>query len=305
MLTYNFILVAIGTFLLGITSGILGCFTFLKRQSLIGEVVSHSALPGVIIAFIILKSNAPLGLLIGSIISGSLSVLVVHHIVKHSPISSDSAFGVILSFFFGMGILLLGYLRYLPIPGKQAINSYLIGMASTMLPSNVMIITVMCFVIIGLVFLFWKELKIVTFDKNYAESLGFSSKVIEKIILMLVVLVICLGLEAVGIILTSSLLVIPPLTARQLVKSFNAMVFFSASIGGTSCFLGSWISMNSESFATGPAIVLVMASFFIIISLLASKYGIINRVYRFYRQKKSLYQPHSLDILATIQKPSK
>ena len=289
MITYNVILVLVGIFLLGITNGILGCFVFLRKQSLLGDVVSHSALPGIIIAFLLLKSNAPLVLLLGATTSGILSILLVYHITHYSTISVDSAFGIVLSFFLGIGIVLLSRLSEIKIPGKQAIDSYLFGMASTMLPINVLVISVICFVVMGLVFFFWKEFKTLIFDKDYTESLGFSARFLEIFILILIVLIVCVSLESVGIILTASLLVTPAATARQLSKKFNQMVFISALVGGTSCLLGTLVSVYYVHFSTGPTIVLV-ATFFFILSLLfsSSNGGIVTTLYQFYKQKKDI-----------------
>ena len=101
---YTLRTVAIGTALIGIVSGALGCFALLRRQSLLGDAISHAALPGVVIAFLLTRSKTSFVLIVGALLAGWLATLVVLAIVRHTRIKEDSALGLTLSVFFGFGL---------------------------------------------------------------------------------------------------------------------------------------------------------------------------------------------------------
>src|SRR5215218_6510910 len=108
---YTLRTVALGSATLGIVSGALGSFAVLRRQSLVGDAISHAALPGIALAFLLTSSKAPLVLLIGAAIAGWLATLIVMAIVRATRVKFDSALGLVLSVFFGVGMMLLTYIQ--------------------------------------------------------------------------------------------------------------------------------------------------------------------------------------------------
>jgi len=104
---YTLRTVLLGSALVGIVAGILGCFAVLKKQSLLGDAISHAALPGVALAFLFTLSKHPLVLLIGALIAGWLGTFLVISITENTHIKKDAALGIVLSVFFGFGIFLL------------------------------------------------------------------------------------------------------------------------------------------------------------------------------------------------------
>src|SRR5690625_2385987 len=119
--------VAIGTMVLGASSGMLGSFAVLRKQSLLGDAISHAALPGIVMAFILFQAKDSYVLLAGALCSGVLGSLLVNGIVRKSKIKTDAALGIVLSVFFGFGMLLLTYVQKKPDAAQAGLDKYLFG----------------------------------------------------------------------------------------------------------------------------------------------------------------------------------
>src|SRR5688572_18085118 len=111
---YTLRTVATGAATLGIVSGALGSYAVLRKQSLLGDAMSHAALPGIALAFLLTGSKAPLVLLLGAVIAGWIGTLLMISIVRMTRIKDDSALGLILSVFFGFGLMLLTFIQRRP-----------------------------------------------------------------------------------------------------------------------------------------------------------------------------------------------
>ena len=117
--------VSLGAAILGLVSGVLGSFAVLRRQSLLGDAISHAALPGIALAFLLTRSKAPLVLVLGAIASGWIGTLAVIEIVRNSRIKHDSALGLVLSVFFGLGLVLLTIIQRMPDATQAGLDKFL------------------------------------------------------------------------------------------------------------------------------------------------------------------------------------
>ena len=176
---HTFRTVALGCSLLGMVSGILGCFAVLRKQSLLGDAVSHASLPGVCLAFLFTNVKNTEVLLLGALISGIICIGLIQLIQNYTKIKFDSALALILSVFFGLGLVLLSYMNKLPGANKSGLNKFIFGQASTFIKRDVDIIFITGIILLIIIILFWKEFKIVSFDSDFAKTLGFPSKKIE------------------------------------------------------------------------------------------------------------------------------
>lgn len=283
---YTLQIVSLGSALLGIISGVVGSFAVLKKQSLLGDAVSHAALPGITLAFIISGSKNTLILLIGALITGLLATWLVGLIDKHSRIKFDSALALVLSVFFGIGLTLLTYIQKIPNANQAGLENFIFGQASTLLSRDVKIIFIAGIVVITLVIIFWKELKIISFDYEFARSIGFSTKKIDFLLASLIVTTIIIGLQTVGVILMSAMLVAPGVAARQWTNKLSIMVILASIFGAVSGILGTIISSSIENMPTGPSIVLVISIIVIISILFAPNRGLFWRKMKEYNNKK-------------------
>lgn len=277
--------VVFGSAMIGAVSGSLGCFAYLRKQSLIGDVVSHSSLLGIVVAFWIGHAVTGNGsrslwlLMPGAIVGGLAALLLTKLITSQTRIKPDAALGVMLAIFFGSGMMLLRWLQRMqpPIPGRAGLDHYLFGMAAAMTQSDlVMIAGLGCLSLITML-LAWNRLKVLTFDEGYAAGLGLAVGRLEVLLLALMVIAIVIGLKVVGVVLTIALLVAPAGAARQWTSHLGPMVACAGLIGAICAASGALISATGKHLPTGPVIVLLLTGVFLISILFAPRRGLLVR----------------------------
>lgn len=292
-LDYTLVIVAIGAALLGTVSGALGTYAVLRRQSLLGDAISHAALPGIAIAFLLTGSKTPLILVLGAAIAGWLGTLLIFSVVRLTRIKYDSALGIVLSTFFGFGLVLHTLIQRTGNANQAGLDTFLFGQAATMLKSDVLTIGILGGIAIAIMLVFWKELKLLVFDEGFAASLGFPIRALDILLTSLLVIAIVLGLQAVGAVLMSAMLVAPAVAARQWTDKFSVMIFLAACFGALAGVSGTIISSSASRIPTGPTIVLcatVVVGFSI---LFAPNRGLLWDWFRYQRNK------HNLEITAS------
>lgn len=265
---YTLLLVLLGVLMLGVTAGILGVFAFLREQSLLGDAISHAALPGIVIMFLLTQSKSPALLLCGGAIAGGIGTLFITFITHKTQLKKDAALGIVLSVFFGFGLMLLTYVQKKEIAQQGILNKFLFGSAATLLPEDILIIGIAsCGVLIVLMAL-WKEFKIVSFDPLYAMVLGYPITLLNILLTCLLVIAIVIGLQTVGTVLMSTLFIAPAAAARQWTQRIETMALCAGCIGALACIAGVLISHQWAYVPTGPTIVVVM-SIMVFVSLIS------------------------------------
>lgn len=283
---HTFRTVAMGCMLLGSVSGILGCFAVLRKQSLLGDAVSHASLPGVCIAFIITQVKNTEILLLGALVVGMICIGLIQIIQNNTKIKFDSALAFILSVFFGLGLVFLSYLNKLPGANKSGLNKFIFGQASTFVERDVKLMLYTGVILLIIIILLWKEFKIVVFDPDFAKTLGFPSRKIEIFISVLLVVTVIIGIQAAGVILISAMIISPGVAARQWTDKLSIMIILSGIFGGLAGLAGTLISMTQSDLPTGPVIVVVISIIVILSILFSPKRGIIFRIVMNKRRKK-------------------
>ncbi|MDQ0231114.1 metal ABC transporter permease [Metabacillus malikii] len=270
--------VLIGTMLLGITSGVVGSFTLLRKQSLIGDAMAHAALPGVCIAFLLYGSKSLLWFLIGAAIAALLSSFIIQFIIHHSRIKEDSALGIIISVFFGFGIVLLTYIQHNGAGSQSGLDDFIFGQAASMVAEDVRLIMIIAIVLLVVTALFYKEFKLLTFDPQFAKGIGLPSKFLNGLLLMLIVSSVVIGLQTVGVVLMAAMLITPAISARYWTNKLSNMIVISGAIGGLSGALGTLLSTISNGMATGPLIIVASTVMFLISLVFAPKRGLFAKM---------------------------
>ena len=222
--------VALGAAVIGIVAGALGCFAVLRRQSLVGDAMSHAALPGIAVAYMLTGSKDNLVLLIGAAIAGWLATLAVMAIVRTSRVKFDSALGLVLSVFFGFGLMLLTFIQREPDASQAGLDKFLFGQAATLIEDDVETMAVLGSIAIG-VMLLWKEFKLLAFDQDFAATIGYPVRGLDVLLTTLIVIAIVVGLQAVGVVLMSAAIVAPAAGARQWTNRLGVMVLLAAIFG--------------------------------------------------------------------------
>jgi len=270
---YTLRLVALGSAVLGATSGALGSFAYLRRQSLLGDAVSHAALPGIVLAFMLTGSKVPLVLMVGAGLAGWLGTLTVLVIVRRSRVPYDSALGIVLAVFFGAGLVLLTHIQKLPNAAQAGLESFLFGQAASLLKRDVVTMAVLGSVALVILVLMWKEFKLLSFDPDFAASLGLPVGRLDGLLTLLLVVAIIIGLQTVGVVLMSAMIVAPGAAARQWSRRLAPMVVIAAAIGIFAGVTGSILSSHVPRLPTGPTIVLVLSSVFVFSLFMAPHRG--------------------------------
>ncbi len=263
---YTFQVVALGAALLGMTSGLIGSFAVLRRQSLLGDVVSHAALPGIAAVFLMTGTKDTVWLLIGALCSGLAATGFIIGVVRYSRVKFDTALALGMSVFFGLGLVLLTYVQKIPNANQAGLQRFIFGQAAVLLKSDILVIAVTGAVLLALTLLFWKEFKLLSFDPEFARSLGLPTRSLNVLLSAMTVAAIIAGLQTVGVILMSAMLVAPAVAARQWTNRLGVMVGLAALFGAVSGVAGTLASSALPKLPAGPAIV-VAADVLVLISL--------------------------------------
>lgn len=274
-LSYSARSVLLGASLLGVVGGVMGCFAFLRRQSLLGDALAHAALPGVCLAFLLTQSKNTLVLFGGALGTGLLGALFILGIVRLSRIKEDAAIGMVLSVFFGVGIVLLTYIQKQPYGNQSGLDKFLFGQAATLLPHDLWVMAGLGSFVLLVVALTFKELKLLCFDPDYGRSLGFPIRRLEILLTLLLVVVVVVGLQTVGVILIVATLVMPAAAARQWTERLSLMLVLAALLGGSAGATGALLSASIPKLPTGPIIVLISSAILLASLLLAPRRGIL------------------------------
>lgn len=284
---YTFLIVAVGTMALGVLTGITGVFAVLRKQSLLGDSVSHSALAGIVLAFMLTGSNRTEILLLGALFIGLLATLLINLFAKHPKVNFESAMALIMSSFFGLGFILLSQIQKDPNSQAAGLERFIFGQAATISKNDVVLVLVVLLIISVLMLLFWKEMKLYVFDPIYAHTIGLNTHFLNVLISGFIVAGIIMGIQMVGVVLMSALIITPAVAARQWTRNLGSMLFLSGLIGLISGLSGTLMSTYIDQFPPGPAIV-VSASVIVFISLFfAPQRGLISRQIRRYHVKEN------------------
>lgn len=291
-----FRMVFFGTTIIGIVAGALGAFAYLRKQSLISDVIGHSALSGALLAFLLavvvfdVSGRSMLLLVVGAVITGTLSAMFANAVAKRTKIAIDTAMAISLTSFFGLGMLLLRIISNNPFPGKGGIENYLFGNAASITRADLTTSIAVGALALIVMVVFWKEFALRTFDPLLSTMFGFRARVVDTLMFSTIVIAIVIGIKAVGFVLMVAFIVTPPAAARQWTNALPSMVMLSAAFGGIGSGLGAYISISLGNVPTGPVICLVLFAIFLVSLLASPNRSIIVTALRRVRARKALLQ---------------
>jgi manganese/zinc/iron transport system permease protein len=290
----NVRVVVIGTILLGIGSAAIGCFAFLRKRALVGDAVAHAALPGVALAFMIGGTKSTFALLVGAAIAGWISMVVMDFIVSRSRIREDTAIGIVLSVFFGLGILLMTHIQASGAANQSGLDKFLFGQAASLLADDVVVFGSVSVLLIAVIIIFFKEFKLLSFDLDFARALGFPVRLLELILTTLIVFAVVVGIQAVGVVLMAAMLITPAAAARYWTERLPVMILLASVFGAVSGYAGAFVSYVAPNMPTGPWIVTAITLIFAISLLFAPQRGAFSRVMRHRSNRRRTLQENVL-----------
>jgi manganese/zinc/iron transport system permease protein len=289
--------VALGTVLLGASSALVGCFTFLRKKALVGDTIAHSILPGICLSFIIFEIKDPLMLLLGAMVSGWLSVYIVDYISANSKIKPDTAIGLTLSVFFGVGVLLLTHIQHSGNAAQAGLDKFLFGKAASLVQNDVITFGVVSVLLIATIILFFKQFSLISFDVHFAKTIGLPVRTFEVILSTITVLAIAIGIQTVGVVLMAAMLITPAAAARFWTDKLKVMIVIAAIIGAVSGLFGAFISFTAPSMPTGPWIVVVLSFIAIGSMLIAPKNGAISKIRKQKKNQRKILEDNIIKLL--------
>lgn len=301
MIEPNFLWVTIGCMLLAIASSRVGLYYFLQKKSLSGDVISHALLPGVVAGYLLAGEKNLLFLFMGAFITGFLSVLVMEWVQRATFLKSDVSMAVVLSTFYGIGVVLLTYTNRLPLGNQAGLDTFLFGKAASLTPADVKAYAVLAVLMLLVVWLLDRSLFILSFDAEYAASVGMKVRIIQNILTILIISAVVLGVQAVGVVLMSAFLILPPMAGRLLSTELRLVKLYSLVIAVIMAISGSVISYSYSKMPTGP--VMVVAGGSVVIAILLMKY--INRRIAVAQNRRAIIRKiQREDVLKFIYKTS-
>lgn len=252
--------------LVGCVCAVLSCFLTLKGWALLGDALSHSIVPGVVIAYIF---HAPFA--IGAFIAGLLSTLGIGFVKTHSRLREDAVIGIVFTAFFAAGLVLRSLF-----PSNVDLKTIMLGNLLGISDSDAtqcILIGILC---LALVVWKWRDLMLYCFDPNHARCLGLNTTACYWLFLSLISLMTVAALQTVGACLVVAMLITPGATAYLLTDRFSKMLQIAAAQGVVSCIAGAYISWFAQA-STGGIIVALQTFFFILAAFFSPKYGILNK----------------------------
>ena len=253
--------------LVGIVCAAVGSYLIVQRLALLGDAISHSVLPGLAIAFMIGAD-----IFVGAFIAGVLSTIIITWIRARSQIKEDAAMGIVFSAFFALGVTLITISQK---DNKIDLNHFLFGNILSVTNEEVRNTAIITTIVLLIVILLYKELMFYTFDPIGAQASGLPTNLLNFGLMILIALTIVASLKSVGVILVLAMLITPGATAYLLVTRLHHMMILGAAIGVISSISGMYLSYFFN-LPSGPAIVLVTFTFFMLAFLLSPTQGILT-----------------------------
>ena len=286
---YNTRVVVLGVLALGTSCGYIGSFMLLRKRALMADTVSHSTLPGIALAFLLMVAGGgdgkwlP-GLLLGALLSGLAGMCAVLAVQRWTRIKEDAALGIVLSVFFGVGVSLLGLIQKMSSGSAAGLESFIYGKTASMLAADAMLIGGVGALSLAICGALFKEFTLLCFDPDFATSQGLPVLWLDVVLMSLVVGLTVIGLQAVGLILVIALLIIPPASARFWTESLSVMAVLAALFGGLAGGVGAVLSALAPKWPAGAVIVLANSLLFAVSFTFGSARGLLVR----WRERRAL-----------------
>lgn len=283
--------------LLAISCGSLGCFIVLRRLSLLGDSLGHAVLPGVCLGFMVTWTKDLRWIFAGAVVAALVASWLIGVIERYTRLKSDVALGLVLSGFFGLGLVLLKRIEKTAGGSQSGLNQFLFGQAAAINERDLWLIGGISLVVVFGVVLSFKELAVTSFDEGFAAAIGIPVRLVHYLLMSLTALAIVISLQAVGVVLLSALLITPAATALLLTDRLKTMVLLSVTFAAVGGVLGLNLSTLKKDLPTGPMIVLVLTVIFVAAYLFSPRYGVVAR---FWRRRRRAHRTQRENLLKNV-----
>jgi ABC-type Mn2+/Zn2+ transport system permease subunit/Mn-dependent DtxR family transcriptional regulator len=286
----------IASILVGCTCGIIGCFIVLRNMSMIGDALSHSILPGIYFAFI-LVGYSTLGFFIGSVIAGIVTAIAITWLQQSVKTKNDAAIGIVFTAMFAIGVMGISKLN-----NQQGnhldLKGFLFGNILGISNEDIIICSLVCIYTFISIAVFYRYFFITTFQPLIGDTMGISTKTVHYFLMLMLSFAVVAALRSVGVILVVAMLITPASTALLLSHKLKRILWLAGGIGILAAVCGLIIAILTNT-TPGPAMVIVATVFFGIASLFSPEKGIVINLWRTLQEKQKVV---SEDIIKYLQK---
>lgn len=237
--------------LVGLVCASIGVYVVLRRMAFIGDALSHTVLPGIVTAYL-----SGFNLFIGAVIAGLLTAFGIGWLSRRESLREDTAIGIMFTFMFALGILLMSTVR-----SFRDFTHILFGNILGITPDDLILTGIVAVIVIGCLILFHKEFELTSFDPTHARVIGLRADRLRYLLLFLLALTVVTAIQAVGVVLTSAMLVTPAATASLLTNRLRPMMFIASAVAILAGVSGLYLSYRF-SVASGASIVLASTLLF-------------------------------------------
>jgi len=287
----------VGSLLLGLSCGVMGCFLVVRRLALMSDALSHAVLPGVAIGFLWSMSKDPVAIFIGAVVAGSLGAAVTQAIQQTTRQKEDAALGFVLAAFYAVGICLMTMIQRHPAGDKSGLDGFLFGQAAALGTGEVGLLGGVTVLVIAVMTLFYKEMLVTSFDPGFARGTGLAVPFYHGLLMVLLAFAIVAALQAVGVILVAAMLVIPAAAAYLLTDRFGWMLVLGAVFGMATGLAGTFFSFVGRNLPTGPLMVIAAAAVFLLAMVFGPRHGILAKWWRHRTQRLQIGRENTLKAL--------
>lgn len=278
--------VALMGFFVAAACGLVGNYLILRRMALMGDAVSHSVLPGLVIAFLLTDSRGTLPMFLGALAAGAVTTVLIELIHRKSRVKQDAAIGIAFSALFAVGVLLVslyadqidldadcvlfGEIAFVPLESMVTLGGWTLG------PESVVRMGAVLLAVAALVAVFYKELLVSAFDAGLARTLGINPTVFHYGLMAMLSIVVVAAFEAVGAILVIAMLILPGATASLLstrLGVIHLLTLVQAAISAVcGVMLGVWLDCSIAA-----AMVMAGTALFVLAWVFSPTQGLLNR----------------------------
>jgi len=273
--------------LTNLACALVGCYLVLRRMSLMGDAIAHAVLPGLVLALLVSGSMNIVPLFIGAAAVGLLTTFLVQTLHQYGRVPADASMGVVFTSLFALGVVLLkryGEGLHFDVScvfegllARAGLDTF--AFAGFELPRQIRTVGPVVLINLFVILLFWKELKITSFDPQFATLIGFSATVMHYLLMALVAVTTVASFEAVGSILVVAMLIVPAATAHLLSDRLGPMMVLACVFAVLSAVLGYWLAVQ-WNVAPAGAMAVAAGGMYGLAVLFAPQYGIISTLVR-------------------------
>lgn len=297
----NVVFVVLGISFLSISAAMVGTFTFLDKKALIGDAISHAVLPGVCLAFMFTGTKNPYWIVVGAFVTGALATYAISWISNATKLKEDTVIASVLSVFFGLGIVLMTKLQQTGNAAISGLDHFLFGNAISIVGEDILVYGTLALITIFTLLIFYKEFKLLIFNRDFAVSAGLPVKRLQFIFNSLMVLAVVTGIQAIGVVLMAALLITPVAAARFWTDRLGKMLLIAVLFALFSGISGAYISFTLPNMPTGPWVVVVLSLVAFSSFFFSHRKGLITRWYSMKKYQRKIHSDHILKSLYTAR----